>query len=89
MAQVATAETPKQDLLNQRKSLDDELSKSVDHQVELINAQIQVEDALTKQEIAQQKESIARLKAALADDCCDIGLKILRWVRYLVSLALS
>ena len=78
MAQVATAETPKHELLNQRKSLEKQLSQSVDDQVELINQQIQVENALTKQEVAQQKESIARLKADLADECCDIGLKILR-----------
>ncbi len=66
MAQVATADTPKHELLNQRKSLEKQLSQSVDDQVELVNQQIQVENALTKQEIAQQKESIARLKADLA-----------------------
>ena len=78
MADVATVETPKQNLLKQRKSLDAELSKSVDNQVELLNQQIEVEKALTKAEIAEQKESISRLKADLADECNQIGVKILR-----------
>ena len=55
MADVAHIENPKEHLIRKHKSLDEELSRSVDNQVDLINEQIQIEHALTKAELAEQK----------------------------------